>query len=137
MGNRKIIFWSIAIITLVILAVAIFGFTIKNKETQDSALQVPKMGVSAKAYDACIRKWPAELCKMHSSTERAKLYEICSKAEIPTTELDTGVYPDNKIARVSWEGTTLYLPYEPETEFAGCSESAKSILKHIREAQIP
>jgi hypothetical protein len=75
--------------------------------------------------------------------ERVKLYDICVKIEIPERVDDTTVYPDNKIAVIRWwddqlqQNITLCLPYEPETGFTSCSESAKSILKLIKESQIP
>ncbi len=104
-----------------------------------------KLGIEnlIKAYKNCINRFSSDLCKMFISEERARLYDICAKAEIPKTELDTTVYPENKIAVIRWfddklqQSITLYFPYEPETEFAGCSMSAKSILKHIQESQIP
>lgn len=93
---------------------------------------------ATKGYKDCISRWPSDLCKMFISEERAKLYAICAQIEIPKRELDTGVYPENKIARISWwdgklqQNVTLYLPYEPEIEFNGCSETAKATLRDVQ-----
>lgn len=87
----------------------------------------------------CLQTFPSELCSMFVTEERKKLYADCAVAEIPKTADDTSLYYDQKIAVVRWWDTkiqdnkTLYLPYEPERDFAGCSESARTILKHLYE----
>lgn len=74
--------------------------------------------------------------------ERVKLYENRKTADIPPAEFDTTLDPENKIAIIRWwDGNTqqnieLKLPYELETDFAGCSESVKQALRHLRDAQV-
>ncbi len=121
------------------IAVVIFGFLNKiNNEVQNLSSKT----IETNEYKNCISQFSTEFCKMFIPSERVKLYDICSKAKIPKTELDTGVYPKNKIARVSWwdserqQNITMWLPYEPETEFVDCSESAKKILRDIQTNQI-
>ena len=77
------------------------------------------------------------------SAERAVLYENCAKAEIPLIELDTTLDSEDKVAVIRWwDGQTqqnveLKLPYEQEIDFAGCSESAKRVLRHLQEIPRP
>lgn len=72
-----------------------------------------------------------------------ELREACAHTEIPLQgEKDTAVDPMSALAVVRWVGkdsayNVVPLIYEPETDFAGCSESAKSILRHIKENVIP
>ncbi len=140
MRNRKIF---LAIILIVIASIVVYSF-ISRDNSQNSTLQNKLRTENfTKAYENCINQFSLDLCKMFISEERARLYSICAKAEISKTELDTTVYPENKIAVIRWfddkiqQTITLYLPYEPETEFAGCSAPVKSTLKHIQESQIP
>jgi hypothetical protein len=69
--------------------------------------------------------------------------ENCKSAQIPVTELDTTLDPERKIVIVRWwdgelqKNIELTLPYYPETDFEGCSESAKRVLKHIQQIPTP
>lgn len=66
-----------------------------------------------------------------------ELREACAHSEIPLQgEKDTAVDPVSGLAVVRWtdkDGAYNVVPliYEPETDFAGCSESAKAILRNI------
>ncbi|MBT9175432.1 MAG: hypothetical protein DDT22_01109 [candidate division WS2 bacterium] len=138
MRNKNIF---LLIIGLAIVGVVIYGFSnVGDQNTTPSTLEDER---PIKAYEDCTKKWPPDLCKMFIPEERIKLYDICAKTEMPKRVSDTTVYPDNKIAVIRWwdsqlqENIAIYLPYEPEAGFAGCSESTKSILEHIKETQIP
>ncbi len=69
---------------------------------------------------------------------RTRLYENCAKFEIPSHSDDSGYDSIKKILTVFWRNGTLQqnmsieLPYEPETNFFGCSDSAKEILKNLQ-----
>lgn len=140
MWNRKILFF---IIGSVILGGAIIYILI-TKNGQNTTLHNASETSNQiiKVYKDCTDLWPSDLCKMFISEERTKLYDICAKIEIPKTELDTSVYPNNKIAIIRWwdsnfqQNITLYLPYDPENKFSGCSESAKTILRDIQKNTI-
>ena len=73
---------------------------------------------------------------------RAHLYENCAKTEIPLSD-NTNFDPEKRIVTLYYgdeklqDGGMFELPYEPETDFTGCSGSAKSFLKHIQETVIP
>lgn len=133
------------IIIIIIIGVIVTYGLIKINVNDQTAIPFSKIETdsSIKAYEDCARKRPSDLCKMFSLEERAKLYNICAKAEIPKEADDSAVYPDLKIAVIRWrdgklqQNISVHLPYEPETGFAGCSESAKSALEHIRELKIP
>lgn len=74
--------------------------------------------------------------------QRAKLYENCARTEFPRSD-DSSFDPAERIYTIHYwdeklqDNAKIELPYEPETGFAGCSESAKSILRHIQETVIP
>lgn len=149
MKNKKIIFWvGILSIMIVIIAAILFlsEFALKiNKDIGGNKPQISEIketDIPIKTYNDCAKLWPIEICGMYMPAERVKLYDICSKIEIPKTELDTSVYPNNKIAVIRWwnnkfqQNITMYLPYEPETKFSGCSESAKTILLDIQANEI-
>lgn len=71
-------------------------------------------------------------------TEEKVLAENCKQAEIPLTgEKDTMLDPERRMVTVRWfdaaiqTDRVLVLPYHPETNFAGCSESAKAVLRGV------
>jgi len=71
---------------------------------------------------------------------RTELLEDCANAEIPLTGERNTVYDSKKktLEVRFWNGelqedVLVILPYEPETDFAGCSDSAKDILRHVQE----
>lgn len=146
MKNKKIIFWGIVPIIIVIIVTILLQFVLKiNKDAEGDKSrisEIKEINIPIKTYSDCIRLWPIELCSMYIPVERVKLYDICAKIEIPKTELDTSVYPDNEIAVIRWwdnklqQNITMHLPYEPEIKFAGCSESAKIILLDIQANEI-
>lgn len=62
----------------------------------------------------------------------------CAK-DLPIAIIDDISFdPDKKLVILRWsegnppENITLLLPYSPETNFAGCSESATKLLKHVQ-----
>ena len=70
---------------------------------------------------------------------RDMLRQNCAQ-EVPRASIDdTHADTENGIVTLRWwdgaaqEDKVLEVAYEPETDFAGCSESVKSILKHIQE----
>lgn len=94
--------------------------------------------------DALLVQPPSDMNNRVTQKDRAtELYENCARAEIPETELDTTLDSENKIAMVRWwdgklqQNVSIELPYEPETGFASCSESAKRVLRHLQEIPRP
>ena len=82
---------------------------------------------------------PVEREMKEQMKNRAELFENCAQ-DIPREKIDDTVLdPMNKIVTVWWwddklqDNVSLELPYEPETGFAGCSESIKNLLQHIQE----
>lgn len=67
---------------------------------------------------------------------QASLQEACANASIPLTEVDTTL--DREAGTVTARyldgdtDRTIVLPYEPESDFAGCSESARRVLEGVR-----
>jgi hypothetical protein len=70
--------------------------------------------------------------------ERAQLYENCAKTEFPRSD-DSSFDPEKRILTIFYwdeklqDNAKIELPFEPETEFAGCSEKAKEILRRTQE----
>ncbi len=94
--------------------------------------------VEFKGYDCVNNK--CEVLYLDEGKNRAALLENCANAEIPLTGERNTVYDsENKTLEVSfWNGelqkdVLVIFPYEPETDFAGCSDSAKDILRHVQE----
>ena len=75
-----------------------------------------------------------------SGDDQAALTRNCAK-EIPASVDDVSFDPEKKVVRVYWTDSTtsdnvsLALPYEPEKDFAGCSESVKEILRRVQQTQ--
>ncbi len=74
--------------------------------------------------------------QFYSNLSRETLRAICSFVEIPQTD-DSSLDPE-KGTVIVWfydydkdQTKYLILPYEPETDFEGCSESAKTYLRHL------
>lgn len=141
MRNRKFL-WAV---TLLVVAGMVVYSLISRNNNQNSTIKLQnKLETEnlTKTREVCMNRFSSELCKMFISEERAGLYDICAKAEIPKAEYDTTVYSENKIAVIRWwddklqQNITLYLPYEPDMNFAGCSESAKEILQDIQKNEI-
>lgn len=131
-------FLYIIIALLVVFTILAFFLFLSDKPNTQLPNNSNKPTGLAEAYKDCVRNFPQELCGMFSVETRADLYKVCSTFEAPSTELDTTLYPDNKLAVVRWQRgedyITTYLPYETEADFNGCSESAKILLKHIQES---
>ena len=94
--------------------------------------------------DALWAQPPSDANSQDIQKERtAELYENCARAEIPETELDTSLDLENKIAVIRWwdgkleQDVSIEIPYEPETGFADCSESAQRVLRHLQEIPWP
>lgn len=132
MKNR--FFWITILAAIIVFGALAFFLSRDNAESPGNTIID-----SMQAYKDCVRNFPSELCGMYSAEGRIKLYETCSRLTIPATERDTTLYADNKLVVVRWrdnisqEDMTVYLPYEPETGFAGCSESVKELLQHVQE----
>lgn len=72
-----------------------------------------------------------------------QLAENCAR-DIPREKIDdTSFDSENKVVQTYWwdneigDNVSIIFPYEPETDFAGCSESVKELLRHIQETQSP
>jgi len=70
--------------------------------------------------------------------EWAELRKNCAQ-DIPLEKIDDVFFdPENKTVQFYWwdneieNNIKLTVSYEPETDFAGCSESAKELLRHIQ-----
>lgn len=73
---------------------------------------------------------------------RHVLRKNCAQ-DVPTASIDdSSADPKNQIVTFYWwdgvlqDNRKLDVLYEPETNFAGCSESVKSILEHVREVDV-
>ena len=145
----KIIF---VVIAIVIIGSVVWFFSsergtkneITDREQQlrnlkeDISSQIPRSTQSQEEIeeiDRAGRLWFEE--------NRTRLYENCAKYTTPPNSDDSGYNPIKKILTIYWwDGTlqqnmSIELPYEPETGFAGCSDPAKEILKHIQQTQVP
>ena len=77
-----------------------------------------------------------------SNVSQDPLLEACATAQIPQAELDTTLDEVQGIVTVRWWDASsqanieLQLPYRPETDFSGCSASAKAVLEHVRDARV-
>ncbi len=126
-------FWITILAIIVVFGALTFFLSRNNTESPRNTTDLMQ------TYKDCVRNFPSELCGMYSAEDRIKLYETCSRLTVPVTERDTTLYADNKLVVVRWldnvsqEDMTVYLPYEPETGFAGCSKSVKELLQHIQE----
>lgn len=125
--------WITIFVALVSISLSFFLFTDKNKTSENVAVNAKQV------YESCVKNFSVELCGMYSIERRAKLYQVCSSLVVPITERDTTLYIDNKLVVVRWrddvsqEDVIAYLPYEPETNFEGCSKSVKELFGHIQE----
>ena len=73
---------------------------------------------------------------LYLNLSREALRAICAFVEMPRTD-DSQLHPEKGIVKVwftendQFQNRYLVLPYEPETDFEGCSESAKDWLRHL------
>lgn len=80
--------------------------------------------------------------QLYHNLSKEALRALCGFVEIPQTD-DSSIDREKGIAKVwftqyePFQNRYLVLPYEPETDFEGCSESAKKTLRHIQEAAVP
>jgi hypothetical protein len=72
---------------------------------------------------------------------KTELAENCAR-DIPREKIDdTSFDSENKVVQTYWwdneigDNVSIIFPYEPETDFAGCSESVKELLRHIQDIQ--
>ncbi len=72
----------------------------------------------------------------YSNLSKEALRAICAFVKIPKTD-DSSLDSEKGIVKVwfseynPFQNKYLVLPYEPKTDFEGCSESAKTYLKHL------
>lgn len=88
-------------------------------------------------YDCVNNK--CEVLYPDKGINREILFENCAK-DIPREKIDdTSLNQFEKIVTIWWwddelqDNVSLKLPYEPENNFARCSESAKDLLRHLQE----
>ena len=73
---------------------------------------------------------------LYRDLPKEALRAICAFVELPRTEYSL-LHPEKGIVKVwfteyePFQNRYLVLPYEPETDFEGCSESAKDWLRHL------
>lgn len=76
--------------------------------------------------------------QLYHNLAKEDLRKLCGFVEMPQTD-DSLTDREKGIMKVwfteyePFQNRYLILPYEPETDFAGCSESAKQFLQHIRD----
>lgn len=130
------------IIIIIVIAFAVFFLRDKgdnnNLPTEDVAtnneISTPDNQL---AYTQCLEDFSEELCGMFDENQRQDLYNLCSTTEIPNSADDFTIYSELKIAATSWWDTEiednqrLYLPFEPENNFANCSESVQERFREI------
>lgn len=74
--------------------------------------------------------------QLYHNLPKEALRALCSFVEIPRTD-DSSLDPEKGMVTVwfteyePFQNRYLVLPYEPETDFEGCSESAKTYLRHL------
>lgn len=74
--------------------------------------------------------------QLYHNLSKESLRALCGFALIPKTD-DSSVDREKGIVKVwftqyePFQNRYLTLPYEPENDFAGCSESAKEFLRHL------
>ncbi|MCK6462748.1 MAG: hypothetical protein L6Q29_02935 [Candidatus Pacebacteria bacterium] len=93
--------------------------------------------VELAGYDCVNNK--CEVIYPNKGINREALFENCAK-DIPRENIDdTSLNQFEKIVTIWWwddklqDNVSFKLPYEPENGFAGCSESVKTLLRHIQE----
>ncbi|MEK7596391.1 MAG: hypothetical protein AAB564_02505 [Patescibacteria group bacterium] len=80
--------------------------------------------------------------QLYHNLSKEDLRTLCGFVEMPQSD-DSSLDPEKGIVKVyfseyePFQNKYLVLPFEPETDFDGCSEFAKSFLKHIQETVIP
>ncbi|MEX2405466.1 MAG: hypothetical protein WD579_02575 [Candidatus Paceibacterota bacterium] len=74
---------------------------------------------------------------LYHNLSKESLRKLCGFVEIPRTD-DSSLDRERGIVKVRFDeyepvhqSRYLVLPYEPETDFEGCSESAKTYLSHL------
>ena len=96
---------------------------------------VTEVGITSSGY---IFSYDNTMRFFHSLSLPA-LRAICAFWVMPPYD-DSSLDVEKSTARVNWwaqasqENRYLLLPYEPDKEFEGCSESAKATLWHLRES---
>ena len=80
-----------------------------------------------------------DIPKQQTNEVQNDLAKNCAR-DIPREKIDDSLFnSEQKTVTVYWwdnelqNNVSLVLPYEPETDFAGCSESVKEFLRHIRD----
>lgn len=74
--------------------------------------------------------------ELYHNLSKEALRALCGFVEIPKTD-DSSIDREKGIVKVwftqyePFQNRYLVLPYEPETDFRGCSESAKTYLRHL------
>lgn len=77
---------------------------------------------------------------LEQESAQAQLAENCAR-DISQRSDDSSFDPENRTVTIwlwdeeSQDSVALILPYEPETDFAGCSDSVKILFRHIKESQ--
>lgn len=80
--------------------------------------------------------------QLYLNLPKEALRAICGFVEMPKTD-DSSIDREKGIVKVyfteyePFQNRYLILPYEPETDFEECSESAKRFLRHLQEVSRP
>jgi len=140
--NKIITFGIVVAITLAF--VLVFAVDWNGSESRKAYLEDKKDTASEQALRASESQGTETIEKTalpQAEINRTELAENCAM-DIPREKIDdTFLDPENKIVTAWWwdgelqDNVSLKLPYTPETDFAGCSESAKELLRHIQKTQ--
>lgn len=139
MSQKSII--GLLAVGLVGAVVLSFQFTFDKK-----AATVTTFGACAAAGYPVSESYPRQ-CRLpngqtfteHLSLRAAEAFRACAEADIPFVSVDTVLNKEEGVVEVRWSDPEtsaerlLILPYDPLGTHKNCSESAKSILRHVAE----
>ena len=138
--GKILTFGIFAVIMLVI--VLVFTVDWKGSENRKAKLEDKKDIVSEQAIrdrESQETEIIEKIVLPQVEISKTELAENCAR-DIPREKIDdTFLDLENKIVRTSWwdneigDNVSIIIPYEPEIDFAGCSESVKGLLRHIQE----
>lgn len=140
---NKNIFLGVIFFLLIIIVVGYFFVEDTGKNTNNETQKFSNIDSEKEtAFLECVSNYSnEELCGMIKEDTKQNLYKTCSTALIPDNSHDATIYEELSIVSINWydyetdENNTLYLPWEPKSDFANCSESAKSHLTALLERQ--
>ncbi len=138
--GRILTFGIVAVVVVVVALVFMIDWG--GLENRKESLEYRKDSVSKQVISDRKYKETGIIRKTTSpqiGISKAELAKNCAR-DIPREKIDDSFLDsENGIVRVSWwdnmigDNVFVVIPYEPESDFAGCSESVKVLLRHIQE----